>query len=303
MTGPSCILAEEKHPALRDPGRQSWAVWEINHLLNNLRLERPLAVLDLETTGTDPQKDRIVEASILKLWPAGRQERYTWRVNPGVPIPLGATAIHGIRDSDVATAPRFEQVADALLAFLEGCDLCGFNLKRFDLRMLYVECGRVGRTLPLEGRAIVDAMEIFHRCEPRDLAAAVRFYLGREHQGAHSAEADAEATAEVLDAMLARYGDLPRNVPGLHKHFKEANALDSDGCFVRVEGQIRFAFGKYRGQPLEVIAATKPDYLEWMLNQPFLDDTKQVVRAALERARAAASSPRPTAETGRSVQG
>ncbi len=253
--------------------------------LKNLTLDRPLAVLDLETTGTDPQKDRIVEIGILKLGPGSRQERRVWRVNPGIPIAAEATAVHGIRDSDVAGEPRFEQLADVLLLFLKDCDLCGFNLKRFDLKLLYSEFTRVGRVLPLEGRAIIDAMEIFHRCEPRDLAAAVRFYLGREHQAAHSAAGDVEATAEILDAMLARYSDLPRSVAGLHQHFREANALDSNGYFVRVQGQIRFAFGKYRGQPLDTIAATKPDYLEWMLTQAFFDDTKQVVRDALLRVR------------------
>ncbi len=118
----------------------------------------------------------------------------------------------------------------------------------------------------------------------------MRFYLGRDHEGAHSAGADIAATAEVLDAMLARYADLPRSISGLHQHFKEANTIDSSGCFVRVEGQIRFAFGKYRGQPLETVAASKPDYLEWMLNQAFFDDSKKLVREALQRAREA----RPT---------
>jgi DNA polymerase-3 subunit epsilon len=256
-------------------------------MFKNLPLEKPLAVLDLETTGTDPQKDRIVEVGVLKIAPDGRQERRTWRINPGMPIPAEATAIHGISDADVAAAPRFEQVVDELLALLAGCDLCGFNLKRFDLRLLHVECGRAGRVLSLENRAIIDAMEIFHRYEPRDLAAAVRFYLGREHKGAHSAAADIEATAEVLDAMLARYADLPHSTAGLHQHFKEANAVDSSGCFIKVEGQLRFAFGKYRGQPLETIAATKPDYLEWMLAQAFFDDAKQLVREALARSRSA----------------
>jgi DNA polymerase-3 subunit epsilon len=256
-------------------------------MLNNLPLDRPLAVLDLETTGTDPQKDRIVEISVLKVLPDGRWEHRTRRLNPGMPIPAVATAIHGITDADVAGEPRFEQVAEGLLTFLDGCDLCGFNLKKFDLRVLYAEFTRAGRTLPLEGRAVIDAMEIFHRYEPRDLGAAVRFYLGREHDGAHSAAADVLATADVLDAMMARYADLPRNVARLHQHFVDPDRVDSSGFFVRVEGHFRFAMGKYRGQPLEVIAATKPDYLEWMLTQSFFEDTKKIVRDALATARAA----------------
>jgi DNA polymerase-3 subunit epsilon len=253
-------------------------------MLRNLTLERPLAILDLETTGTDPKADRIVEVSILKILPDGRHQQRTSRVNPGVPIPAGATAVHGITDADVADEPRFAELADELLAFLDGCDLGGFNLKRFDLQMLYTECTRAGRTLPLENRAVIDAMEIFHTREPRDLSAAVRFYCGRDHEGAHGAGADVLATAAVLDAMVARYDDLPRTVAGIHQHFKTPNAVDSSGHFTRGGGQIRFAFGKYRGQALDDVAARKPDYLEWMLTQTFFEDTKELVRQALARA-------------------
>jgi DNA polymerase-3 subunit epsilon len=257
-------------------------------MLLNITLEKPLAVIDLETTGTDPQQDRIVEISILKIQPDGRRSHRTRRLNPGVPIPAAATAVHGITDTDVAGEPRFEQVAQGLLAFLDGCDLCGFNLKRFDLRVLYREFARAGRSLPLEGRAVIDPMEIFHRFEPRDLTAAVRTYLGREHTDGHSAAADAQATAEVLDAMIARYADLPRTVAGLHQHFADPDRVDSDGFFRQVEGKVRFLKGKHRGEPLDVIAATTPGYLEWMLTQSFFEDTKQVVREALTRARAPA---------------
>jgi DNA polymerase-3 subunit epsilon len=270
-------------------------------MLQNLALERPLAILDLETTGTDPQVDRIVEISVLKIHPDGRHEQLTTRLNPGMPIPPAATAVHGIDDAAVAAAPAFAEVAGRVLDFLDGCDLGGFNLKRFDLRLLYTECSRAGRTLPLEGRGVIDAMEIFHTYERRDLAAAVRFYCGREHADGHQAAADVRATVDVLDAMLARYADLPRTVAGLHLHFKVPDTVDSSGCFTRVEGEIRFAFGKYRGQPLHLIAVRKPDYLEWMLNQSFFDDTKQVVREALTRARASGKGtverPRLASET------
>jgi DNA polymerase-3 subunit epsilon len=265
-------------------------------MLDHLALDKPLAVLDLETTGLEPQKDRIVEVSVLKVLPESfspvqgtgsgkRREHLTRRVNPGVPIPPAATAVHGITDGDVAGEPRFEQVAEELLAFLDGCDLCGFNLKRFDLRLLCAEMARAGRTFSLEGRAVVDPMEIFHRYEPRDLDAAVRFYLGRQHTGSHTAAGDVLATAEVLDAMVARYADLPRTVAGLHLHFIDRDRIDSDGFFIRAEGQVRFAKGKYRGQPLAVIAATKPDYLEWMLAQGLFEDTLTMVREALAVAR------------------
>jgi DNA polymerase-3 subunit epsilon len=254
-------------------------------MLENLALERPLAVIDLETTGIDPQKDRIVEIGILKLLPTGGREPFSRRINPGMPIPSGATAIHGISDADVAGALRFEEVADALLALLDGCDCCGFNLKRFDLRVLHAEFARAGRTLSLEGRSLIDAMEIFHRYEPRDLAAAVRFYLGREHNGAHSASDDVQATAQVLGAMLIRYTGLPRTVTGLHQHFIDPGCVDSDGFFARIGGELRFAKGKYRGQPLDHVAATKPDYLEWMLRESLFADTRAIVKDALARAR------------------
>jgi DNA polymerase-3 subunit epsilon len=254
-------------------------------MFKHLVLHKPLAILDLETTGTDPQTDRIIEICILKVLPDRQQKQRNHRVNPGIPIPPGATAIHGITDADVANQPRFEQLAGQLRTFLDGCDLCGFNLKRFDLRVLYVEFNRASQPLSLEGRAILDPMEIFYAREPRNLAAAVRFYCGREHEDAHAASADVLATADVLDAMLGRYADLPRTVAGLDQHLKNPNAVDSAGNFVRVEGEIRFAFGKHRGQPLDAVARMKPDYLQWMLTQDFFDDTKTVVKEALGRSR------------------
>jgi DNA polymerase III subunit epsilon len=263
-----------------------------NIMLSNITLEKPLAVIDLETTGTDPHKDRIVEISVLKIMPGGQRLQRTRRLNPGVPIPPEATAIHGITDADVVGEPPFEEVADRLLAFLGPCDFCGFNLKKFDLRMLYSEFSRGGRTLVLEGRALIDPMEIFHRQEPRDLPSAVRTYLGREHMGGHSAMADVLATAEVLDAMLTRYPDLPRGVAGLNQHFMDANRIDLDGFFRRAGTEIRFMKGKHRGSPLAMVATTDPGYLEWMLGQEFFEDTKGVVRDALATGRAARPAAR-----------
>jgi DNA polymerase-3 subunit epsilon len=261
--------------------------------MNHLALIRPLAVFDLETTGTDVKTDRIVEISILKIPPAGtRRDRQhlTRRVNPGRPIPVEASVVHGITDADVANSPPFAAIAGELLTFLDGADLCGFNIKRFDLQMLYNEVNRAGLTLAVEGRAIIDAMEIFHTYEPRDLSAAVRFYCGREHQRSHSAGGDVLATAEILDAMLERYTDLPRDVAGLHLRFRDPAAVDSNGFFVRVAGELRFAKGKHRGQPLDAVASASPDYLDWMLRETLFDDTKELVRQALSRSRA---RPRP----------
>lgn len=254
-------------------------------MFKNLALTRSLAVLDLETTGVNPQTDRIVEVSVLKILPDGEKRHVTRRLNPGIPIPAEASEVHGISDADVASEPGFGAVAKSLLQLLDGCDLCGFNIRRFDLRLLHAEFQRAGLTFPLAGRAVIDPLHIFHSRERRDLVAAVQFYLGREHAAAHSASADAVATAEVLDAMLERYDDLPRGVADLFQHFKDPNEVDSNGFFTRVEGQIRFAQGKYRGQPLHSVARDHPDYLQWMLGQDFFEDAKAVVREALSRPR------------------
>jgi DNA polymerase-3 subunit epsilon len=261
-------------------------------MFRNLALGRPLAVLDLETTGLDVKQDRIVEISVLTLRPGQPPAQHTERINPGIPIPPSTTAIHGITDADVADCPTFAERADFLLKLLDGCDLCGFNIKRFDLPLLYAEFARVGRRLPMEDRAVVDPQEIFHAYEPRDLSAAVRFYCGREHVGSHKAAADVLAAAEVLDAMLERYRDLPRDVPGLHAHFKTPGAADSGGFLAHIGGELRFVRGRHRGRPLEEVARTSPDYLEWMLREVVFPDTMALVREALRKARCPAGEPK-----------
>lgn len=250
-------------------------------MFQNIALTKPFAIIDLETTGIDPSRDRIVEISVLKIFPDGRQLQRTRRINPGMPIPAAATAIHGIRDEDVASEATFEELAKALLIFLDGCDLCGYNLKKFDLRMLCCAFNRAGHKFDLEGRAVIDPMEIFYHYEPRNLAAAVKLFLGRDHEGGHSAAADVLATAQVLDAMVARYDDLPHDVDSLHQQFTDPDQVDSDGFFKRVEGEIRFAKGKHKDKPLVVVATSNPDYLIWMLGENFFEDTKSVIRAAL----------------------
>jgi DNA polymerase-3 subunit epsilon len=252
-------------------------------MFKNITLERPLVILDLETTGTNPEADRIVEFSLLKILPDGQPEHLTLRVNPGVPIPAEATAMHGITNADVADKPKFKVYASRVQNFLNGCDICGFNIKRFDLQILSAELSRARLTLPLKDRAIVDAVEIFHAYERRDLSAAIQFYCGRKHDDAHKAAGDVLATAEVLDAMVGRYSDLPRTIGGLHKHLLDPNAVDCAGRFVREEGQVRFTFGKHRGETLEAVARTDAGYLEWMLTSTFLDDAKALARDALTR--------------------
>lgn len=248
----------------------------------NLTITRPLAVFDLETTGTDPQKDRIVEICILKVHPDGSSEIKTRRINPEMPIPPGATAIHGITDADVADQPTFRKVARGLAEFLADTDLAGFNVRRFDLEMLEAEFQRAGVPFSRDGRAVVDALEIYHHHERRDLSAALRLYCGEEHTGAHAAEADVLATARILDAQVARYPDMPSTVQELQARYAPRDRVDSRGCLVFQDGQAVFRIGKHRGRTLREVTQQSPDYLRWMLGSDFSEDLKRVLRRALD---------------------
>jgi len=260
--------------------------------LQHLALERPLAFLDLETTGLDPHADRIVELALVKFAPAddparfrhfgpdGAPVRLVHRLDPEVPIPPEATAVHRIADADVAGRPTFRAVARQVERFLEGCDLAGFNLRRFDLPLLAVEFAWAGVAFELRGRHVVDVLAIFHARERRDLPAAVRTYCGRAHAGSHEALADAWATAAVLDAMAGRYADLPRTPAGLHKQLV---AVDVGGEFRRADGRVVFAAGKHRGRELDEVARRDPGYLRWLLRRGLLADAREWVERALAR--------------------
>jgi len=252
-----------------------------------LELERPLAFFDLETTGTDPLRDKIVEIALVRVDPGGGREAKTLRINPERPIPAEATAVHGIRDEDVSDAPAFRQVAQGLLDVLEDADLAGFNVRRFDVPLLDREFRDCGLDLALVNRRIVDAMTIFHKKEPRDLTAAVRFFLDREHAGAHGAEADVQASIEVLEAQLARYPDLPRTVLALDAFCYPVppGAVDRGGKFVLREGEVVFAFGRQKGRALSEVARVQRDYLEWILKQDFPEDARTLVLKALKGGR------------------
>jgi DNA polymerase-3 subunit epsilon len=245
--------------------------------LSHLVLDRPLAVLDLETTGVDPAADRVVELAVLTLVPCGRQELFHRRVNPGVSIPPAATAVHGITDADVAAAPPFAAVAPELFATLHGSDLAGFGIGTFDLPLLAAEFARCGFPFRVARRRVIDVLTLYRRWHPRNLASAVREYLGRDHVDAHSAAADARAAAEVLDRLVGRHA-LPPTPAGLHASLVE---VDVAGRFRRDTRRVVFAFGKYSGQPLGEVAARDPGYLRWVLGRPFLDDVHDLVRRAL----------------------
>ncbi|MCB0790539.1 MAG: 3'-5' exonuclease [Flavobacteriales bacterium] len=249
-----------------------------------LKLERPIAFFDLETTGVRIGADRIVQIGVVVLHADG--SRTTWKslVHPGIPIPPEATAIHRITDADVAGAPALDDLADELLERLAGCDLGGFNCLRFDVPMLAEELHRVGRSWDTSALRIVDVQRIFHKMEPRDLSAAVRYYLGGELIGAHDALADVEATADVLLAQLERYPDLPADVDQLGEFSGDRDrSPDPAGKLAfDASGNICLSFGKYRGWPLEQVGRNDPGYLQWLLTKAELPgSTLAVMKGAL----------------------
>ena len=250
-----------------------------------LRLDRPLAFLDLETTGLRPGSDRIVEIAVIRVSPGGDVTEKVRRFDPEIPIPPEATAIHGITDADVAGKPPFAARARSLADQLDPCDLAGFNLRRFDLPMLLAEFRRAGVTFDPRSRRLIDVQTIFHREEPRDLSAAARFYLGREHQDAHSALGDIRTTAAVFTAQLEEYDHLPRDLDQLHEYCDEVSPFETEveRWFGTDPEDHVFARGKHRGRRLEDVARTDPDYLRWMLGVEDMDpDVLDIVRKALE---------------------
>lgn len=247
-------------------------------------LARPLAFLDLETTGLSRISDRIVELAVIRVSPQGDVVERVRRFNPGIPIPPEATAVHGITNEDVADEPAFSARARSLSEFLDPCDLAGFNIRRFDIPILLAEFKRAGVPFSVQGRRLLDAQLIFHREEPRDLTAAARFYLDRSHQEAHTALGDIRTTAAVLSAQMERYSHLPRDLEGLHAYCDEVAPFQTevDRWFERRDEGLFFNRGKHRGKALTQVAATAPDYLEWMLGADDMDEeVLQVVRDAL----------------------
>jgi len=249
-----------------------------------LQLDRPLVVFDLETTGVDVANDRIVELAAAILLPGGGRETKTWLINPERLIPPGATKVHGISDADVADAPTFADLGGELAAIFDGADLSGFNAERFDVPLLRAEFARIGRTFPTPGTHILDSHTIFVKREPRNLAAAVTFYCGRSLDGAHRAEADAVAAADVLLGQLERYPDLPREVGALYEalHPTDPNSVDASGKLAWHDGQAVLTFGKHRDRSLQELVKSEPDYLRWVLGKDFPDDTRHIISEALE---------------------
>ncbi len=245
-----------------------------------LKLKKPLVILDLETTGVNIATDRIVEFSALKVSPGGAEEWLTLRLNPGIPISPEATRVHGISDADVANEPHFRDVAKRIASFLEGCDLAGFNSMKFDIPILCEEFLRVNVDFNPARHRYVDVQVIFHKKEQRTLSAAYKFYCDRELENAHSAQADTAATYEILKAQLDRYSDLENDIDKLSAFSAFNNNADLAGRIVFNEQGVEvFNFGKHKGKPVELVFKEEPSYYSWMMNGDFPQNTKQVITA------------------------
>ena len=244
-----------------------------------LNLKNPIVFFDLETTGINISRDRIVELSFLKVYPNGEEEMKSKRVNPEMPIPAESTVIHGITDEDVKDCPTFKQIAKSLAAQIEGCDLAGFNSNRFDVPVLAEEFLRAGIDFDMSKRKFVDVQIIYHKKEPRTLAAAYKFYCDKELIDAHSAEADTRATYEVLKSQLERYPDLVNDIDELSKEYGSfKNNVDFAGRFVMNDKGVEvFNFGKHRGKPVADVLQREPSYYAWMMDGDFPLNTKQAL--------------------------
>ncbi len=250
----------------------------------NLQLNRPLAFFDLETTGINLSSDRIVEIAIVKILPGGEKVNYRKVVNPEIPIPVHISEIHGIYDVDVIDAPKFAEIAQEVLDFIGDSDLAGFNSNRFDIPLLLEEFLRVDIDFDMDSRQAIDVQNIFHKMEQRTLVAAYKFYCSKDLTDAHSAEADALATFEVLEAQLGRYENLKSDVDFLSE-FSNAGGkrVDFANRLVRNDkDEIVFNFGKHRGAPVTAVFEREKSYYSWLMNADFPLYTKKIFKKIKE---------------------
>ena len=245
-----------------------------------LKLSKPICFFDLETTGIDIGKDRIVEISIFKVFPNGNKESKTWLVNPTIPIPPQTTAVHGITDEKVANEPTFNELASAVYNMIKDSDLAGFNSDRFDIPLLAEEMLRAGVDFDMKNRVSVDVQTIFHKKEERTLSAALKFYCGQDLENAHSAEADTMATYEILKAQLERYPDLENDMKLLSEFSTRKKNADFAGMIsFDKEGNEVFSFGKHKGVKVDTVLENEPGYFSWIQNADFPLYTKKVLTA------------------------
>lgn len=244
----------------------------------SLNLHKPLCFFDLETTGINIGKDRIVEISVLKVYPNGNKDSKTLRVNPGIPIPAEASSVHGITDEDVANEPSFKEIAPQIWEMMKDSDIAGYNSNRFDVPLLAEEFLRNGFDFDLEKHRLVDVQVIFFKKEPRDLTAAYQFYCGKTMQNAHSAEADVEATYEIFKAQLERYDDLENDIKFLSEYTSQRKTADLAGMIgIDEKGNEIFNFGKYKGQSVKEVFEKDMGYYGWIQNADFPLYTKKVL--------------------------
>jgi DNA polymerase-3 subunit epsilon len=243
-----------------------------------MKLDRNLAFFDLETTGVTVGADRIIEISVIRISPDGTRTDFHKRVNPEIPIPEFVSQLTGITNADVASAPNFAAIASELKQFMDGCDLAGYNSNKFDVPFLIEEFHRVGVEFSLTGRRLVDVQNIFHKMEPRTLAAAYKFYCGKELVNAHAADADTLATYEVFKAQLERYADLQdKDMDYLHKFTNMYNTVDLAGRLVYDDqGREMVNFGKHKGKFVMDVFQSDPSYYDWIMRGDFSRDTKSV---------------------------
>lgn len=245
-----------------------------------LKLSKPICFFDLETTGTDISKDRIVEISVLKVFPNGNRESKTWLVNPTIPIPKGASDVHGITNERVANEPTFKELAKTIHNMIKDSDLAGYNSDRFDIPLLAEEMLRADVDFDLGNRVTVDVQTIFHKMEQRTLSAAYKFYCGKTLDNAHSAQADTNATYEILKSQLDRYDELENDMKKLSEFTSRKQAVDFAGFIVlNDKNEEIFTFGKHKGRKVEEILEEEPGYFGWILNADFPLYTKKVLTA------------------------
>ena len=243
-----------------------------------LKLTKPLCFFDLETTGTDVSKDRIIEIAIIKVNTDGSRESLEIRLNPGIPIPPESTLIHGITDEMVANEPKFKDKARNIYNFLKGCDLAGFNSDRFDIPLLVEELLRADLDFDFKNTKTIDVQNIFHKMEERTLSAALKFYCDKELTDAHTAIADAKATLDVLLAQLDRYSELEPNVDFLNDFSTRKKTADFAGFLIyNKDDEICFGFGKHKGKKVNEILKEEPGYFGWILNADFPRYTKKIL--------------------------
>ena len=245
-----------------------------------LSLTRPLCFFDLETTGVNVAKDRVVEISILKIFPNGNKESKTWLVNPEMPIPPQTTAVHGITDEKVANEPTFKQLSKDIYSMIKGSDLAGFNSDRFDIPLLAEEMLRAEIDVDFKKHLTVDVQTIFHKMEKRNLSAAYKFYCGKDLDNAHSAEADTNATYEVLKSQIEKYDELENDVSKLSAFSTRTKSVDFAGfVIIDKDGDAAFNFGKHKGKKVVEVLGREPGYFSWLLNADFPRYTKKVLTA------------------------